>query len=45
MNLRKNLIKDIDRKMLKLGKVLDAHPERAPEVLRISAWLVRFKKR
>lgn len=44
MNLEKNLIKDIDSKMLKLGYFLEAHPERAPEVLRISAWLVKLRK-
>ena len=35
---------EIDRKILKLGELLEVHPEKAPEVLRLSAWLVRFRK-
>jgi len=44
VNLKKNLIKDIDGKMLKLGELLDVHPEKAPQILRLSAWLVRLRK-
>ena len=35
---------DIDKKMFKLGELLDVHPEKAPQILRISAWLIRFRK-
>lgn len=43
-SLSQRVIGDIDRKILKLGELLEVHPEKAPEVLRLSAWLVRFRK-
>jgi len=43
-DLRAQLLSEIDRKMIELGKLLEKKPQKTAEILKSQCWLINLKE-